>query len=319
MPASPLQIVFLDAGSFGTEVRLPDFGFAHEMTEHEHTLPDQVLERARGADIILTNKVPVRRDSIEKLERLKLIGVTATGTDCVDKEACAEHGIGVVNVTGYATTSVPEHVMGMMLTLQRNLVAYGASVAQGRWQQSKHFCYLDFPIKDLGGSTLGMVGSGSLGRATARLAEAFGMEVIYADRKGSPTARDGYVPFAEMLARADVISLHCPLTPETHHLLGEAEFKAMAARRPLILNTARGPLIDDMALIKALDAGWISGAGLDVISQEPPPADHPLLGLAGRPNVLITPHVAWASRNTMEALCTQLVDNVNRYVAENIS
>lgn len=308
------RIVYLERESVIAEVRRP--AFAHEWIEYPSTRPEQVVERLAGASIAIVNKVPLPAAAIAALPDLKLVAVAATGTNIVDLEACKARGIVVCNIRGYAEHTVPEHVLAMLLALSRNLIAWRATVQAGRWQQSEQFCLFDHPIRDLHGATLGLVGSGSLGNGVARLADAFGMRVLRAEHKGAATLRPGYTPFAEVLAQADALSLHCPLNDDTRGLIGEAELRAMKPSA-LLINTARGGLVDEAALIRALKEGWIAGAGFDVITAEPPPADHPMLDpqLLALPNFLLTPHVAWASRPAMQTLADQLIDNIEAFVA----
>ncbi len=308
------RIVYLERESVIADVRRP--AFAHEWVEYPATRAEEVAERLTGATIAIVNKAPLPAAVIAALPQLKMVAVAATGTNIVDLAACKARGIVVSNIRGYAEHTVPEHVMALMLALSRNLVAWRESVRAGRWQQSSQFCLFDHPISDLHGSTLGLVGSGSLGRGVARLAEAFGMRVMRAERKGASGVRSGYHAFAEVLAAADVLSLHCPLTPETQALIGENELRAMKPGA-LLINTARGGLVDESALIRALKSGWIAGAGFDVISAEPPPVGHPMVDpeLLALPNFLLTPHVAWASRPAMQALADQLIDNVEAFAA----
>ncbi len=310
------RIVYLERESIIANVRRP--ALAHEWVEYPATRPEEVAERLSGATIAIVNKAPLPAAVIDALPQLQMVAVAATGTNIVDLEACKARGIVVSNIRGYAEHTVPEHVMALMLALSRNLVAWRESVRAGRWQQSSQFCLFDHPIADLHGSTLGLVGSGSLGSGVARLAEAFGMRVVRAERKGADSVRAGYLAFAEVLAAADVLSLHCPLTPETQALIGEAELRAMKPGA-LLINTARGGLVDESALIRALKAGWIAGAGFDVISAEPPPMGHPMVNpeLLALPNFLLTPHVAWASRPAMQVLADQLIDNIEAFVAGN--
>ncbi|MDQ5918744.1 MAG: glycerate dehydrogenase, partial [Pseudomonadota bacterium] len=239
----------------------------------------------------------------------------ATGTNNVDLEACRARGIVVSNIRGYAVHTVPEHAIALMLALSRNLIGYRESVQAGRWQQSDQFCFFDHPIRDLHGATLAIIGSGSLGDGVARLAEAFGMTVLKAERKGANVCRPGYVPFAEALATADIVSLHCPLTADTQGLIGAAELQSMK-RSALLINTSRGGLVDEAALVQALKEGWIAGAGFDVLTKEPPKDGNPLLSpeLLALPNFLLTPHVAWASRPAMQALADQLIANIEAFV-----
>lgn len=306
------RIVYLERESIIADVRRPTC--AHEWVEHAKTPQADVVSRLAGATIAIVNKVLVDAAMIARLPALKMVAVAATGTNNVDLEACRARGIVVSNIRGYAAHTVPEHAIALMLALSRNLVAYRESVQAGRWQQSEQFCFFDHPIRDLNGATLTLVGSGSLGEGVARLAEAFGMRVLRAERKGAAGFRSGYTPFADALAAADVVSLHCPLTPETQGLIGEAELRAMK-RSALLINTARGGLVDEASLLCALQEGWIAGAGFDVLSKEPPKDGNPLLApeLLAQPNFLLTPHVAWASRPAMQALADQLIDNIDAF------
>ena len=309
-----MRIVQLEGDFVIPGMRRP--AFAHDWVEYGKTRPEEVVERLAGADVALINKVVLDAATIDRLPDLKMIAVAATGTNCVDLEACKARGIVVSNIRGYAVHTVPEHVMSLLLALSRNLVAWRETLVAGGWQQSGQWCLFDHPIRDLHGATLGLIGSGTLGHGVARLAEAFGMRVLLAERKGAATVRTGYTAFEEVLAQADAISLHCPLTPETQGLIGEAELRAM---RPsaLLINTARGGIVDEAALARALREGWIGGAGFDVLTAEPPAADHPLVdpALLALPNFLLTPHVAWSSRPAMQALADQLIDNVEAFAA----
>ncbi len=308
------RIVCLERESIVAEVRRP--AFAHDWVEYAKTAPEQVRERLQGASIAIINKVPLPAAAVDVLPDLKMVAVAATGTNIIDLDACRRRGIVVSNIRGYAEHTVPEHALALLLALSRNLIAWRATVQAGRWQQSEQFCLFDHPIRDLHGATLGVIGSGSLGNGVARLAEAFGMRVLRAEHKGAPALRPGYTEFAEVLRKADAISLHCPLTPQTQGLIGEAELRIMKPRA-LLINTARGGLVDEAALIRALREGWIAGAGFDVITAEPPPAGHPMVApeLLALPNFLLTPHVAWASRPAMQALVDQLIDNIEAFVA----
>ena len=309
-----LRLVQLEGESLIADVRRP--AFDHAWVEHARTAPSQVIERLAGATIAITNKVPIDAASIAALPELKMIAISATWTNNVDLDACRERGIVVSNIRGYAGHTVPEHVMALLLALSRNLVAWRESLQAGGWQRSEQFCLFDHPIRDLHGATLGLIGAGTLGNGVARLAEAFGMRVLRAERKGAVVIRPGYTAFGEVLAEADAISLHCPLTADTLNLIGESELQMMKPSA-LLINTARGGIVDEAALIRALKAGWIGGAGFDVITAEPPPAGHPMLdpALLALPNFLLTPHVAWSSRPAMQTLADQLIDNIEAFVA----
>jgi glycerate dehydrogenase len=309
-----LRIVQLEGESLIADVRRP--AFAHEWVKHAKTAPTQVVERLAGATIAITNKVAINAAAVDALPELKMVAVSATGTNNVDIEACRAHGIVVSNIRGYAEHTVPEHAMALLLALSRNLVAWRETLLDGGWQRAEQFCLFDHPIRDLHGATLGLIGSGTLGNGVARLAEAFGMRVLRAEHKGMTVVRPGYTAFADVLAEADAISLHCPLTPETKNLIGEAELRAMKPSA-LLINTARGGIVDELALIRALKEGWIAGAGFDAISTEPPPDYHPMVdpALLALPNFLLTPHVAWSSRPAMQTLADQLIDNIEAFVA----
>jgi len=307
------RIVFIEADTVAPTTRLRRPAFPHSWTGYDKTRPEEIADRLRDATIAIVNKLPIGADVLEQCPDLRLIAVAATGTDNIDLGACAARGIVVSNVRGYAVRTVPEHVFALILALRRALVDYRERVRAGDWENAGQFCFFATPIEDLAGTRLGIVGRGTIGRAVARLGEAFGMEVLFAGRKGRSEVAPPYVPFDRVLAESDVISLHCPLIPETRDLIGRAEFERMA-RRPIMINTARGGLVDEAALADALDHGLIAGAGFDVTLPEPPPPGSPLLRIAGRPNVIVTPHVAWASRDAMQTLADQLIDNIERFV-----
>ena len=307
-----MKIVFLDRATLSPETTLRQPSFAHELVSHDQTAAHEVAPRIADADIVITNKVKLGAQALQQATRLKLVAVAATGTDCVDLQACAARGITVSNIRNYAKHTVPEHTFALMFALRRSICAYRDSVKAGRWQESGQFCYFDYPVRDLAGSTLGIIGDGALGAAVATIARALGMQVLMAAHKGRAGMGKLYTPFEEVLARADILTLHCPLNDRTRGMLGAAEFAQMA-RRPLIINTARGGLVDEAALADALRSGQIAGAGFDVVSAEPPPADHPFMALLELPNFILTPHVAWASQEAIQGLADQLVDNIEAF------
>lgn len=309
-----IRIVFLDRDTLSPETVVRPPSFVHEMIIHARTRPDQVAERIRDADIVITNKAPVRADALAQATRLKLIAVAATGTDIIDLAEARARDIAVCNIRNYARHTVPEHSFALMLALRRSIVPYRQSVIEGRWQQAAQFCYFDYPIADLGGATLGIIGHGTLGQSVGKIAEAFGMTVLAAGRRGATDLKPDQTAFDEVLKRSDVITLHCPLTPETRGLISAREF-ALMERKPLLINTGRGGLVDELALEEALDAGQISGAGFDVTDGEPPAADSPMMRIASRENVILTPHVAWASREAIQALADQLIENIELFSA----
>jgi len=299
-------IVFLERNTIQANFRRP--GFDHEWIEYGESLPSQIIERLRGATIAISNKLALREAELSQLPNLRLIAIAATGFDNIDLDYCRQRGIAVCNVRGYAANSVSEHVLMLILALRRNLISYREDVQRGRWQHSKQFCLFTHPLKDLRGSTLGIVGYGSIGRAVAQLAESIGMRVLISEHKNAGTARAGRTSFDETLRRSDVLTLHCPLTVKTQNMLGRSEFEMMK-RDSLLINTARGGLVEEAALIEALRNGSIAGAGFDVLSEEPPRKGDALLAL-DLPNFIVTPHIAWASNEAMQALADQLVDNI---------
>ncbi|PRY24184.1 glycerate dehydrogenase [Aliiruegeria haliotis] len=308
------KIVFLDAATLAEDIILRPPDFQHRWVSHAKTAPTEVVERLAGAEVAIVNKVRLERPALEQLPDLRLVAVAATGTDCIDTSACMDLGITVVNIRGYAGVTVPEHVFALMLALRRNLLGYDRDIAEGRWQETGQFCFHDHPIRDLSGANLGIIGEGALGQGVAERAKAFGMKVLFAAHKGVDGLGPLYTPFDEVLERSDVITLHCPLIPATQGLLGMAEFEQMK-RRPLIINTARGPLIVEEDLEVALDRGLVSGAGLDVTLPEPPAPDGAFMRLARRPDTIATPHVAWASHEAQQALADQLVGLIEAFVA----
>lgn len=310
----PLRIVHLDSETLGPQTKLQAFSFPHELVCYEKSTEAEAIERCKAAHIIISNKALVSPAVIAAAPNLRLVAVAATGYNNVDVDACKARNIVVCNVRNYAENTVPEHTLALIFALRRSLLPYHHSIARGRWQEAQQFCYFDYPIRDLAGSTLGIVGSGALGQAVGTLATALGMQVLFAARKGSSDIADGKVAFEELLQRSDIISLHCPLTPETTHLLAEKEF-AMMQQRPLIINTSRGGLICEQSLAKALRNGQISGAGVDVTTPEPPKDDNILLTLMDMPNFIFTPHVAWASQEAVQALADQLVGNIEAFIA----
>jgi glycerate dehydrogenase len=303
-------IVFLDSATLIADLRIPDFD--HVWVEHPESAPEEVAEKLWRASIAITNKAPITRAVLEACPKLRLVAVAATGVNNVDLEACRERGVAVCNIRGYAEHTVPEHVFMMLLALRRNLLAWRQTLRDGRWQQASRFCLFDHEMHDLHGSTLGLIGHGNVGAGVEKLARAFGMEVLIAEHKGAETVRPGRAPFDEVLARADQISLHTPLTEVTRGLIGEREFGLMK-KNAVLINTARGGVVDEAALVSALKTRRIAGAGFDVLSVEPPTEGNPLLEL-DLPNFLLTPHVAWSSREAMQVLADQLLDNIEAFV-----
>ena len=306
----PHRIVFLDRSTLKANVRRP--AFEHSWQEYPVTSVAELPERLRGASIAITNKVPLREPTLRQLPELRLIAVAATGYDVIDVGYCRTHGVAVSNIRNYAVHTVPEHAFALITALRRNLLAYRRDVENGRWQQVDQFCFFDHPIRDLYGATLGIVGEGVLGQGTARIGRAFGMRVLFADH-APPKAPDVvFTPLERLLTDSDVISLHLPLSGESRNLIGAAELRRMK-RTAILINTARGGLVDEAALAQALKGGVIAGAGFDVLSSEPPKEGNPLLELR-MPNFILTPHVAWASDGAMQFLADQLIDNIEAFV-----
>lgn len=308
-----LHIVVLDRD---TLVNRPfDFDFPHTLSSYGTTEAHETLERIRGADIVITNKVVISAQAFAENPQLKLVAVTATGVNNVDVEAAKQNDTAVCNIRAYGNESVAEHAFMMMITLMRNLPAYQRDVAAGLWENSPFFCHLGAPMRDLNGKTLAIFGRGNIGKTLATYAQAFKMNVVFAEHKNAQSVRDGYVSFDEAIRSADVVSLNCPLTPQTANMIGEAELQQMKPGA-ILINCGRGGLVDEAALVAALKYGQIGGAGFDVLTQEPPRDGNPLLK-ARLPNLIVTPHIAWASQEAANRLFDILLDNINRFVAGN--
>lgn len=307
--SSPLRIVFLDRASIHAEFRTP--AFSCEWRDYASTAPPEILNRAHDADVLVINKVALDAATLAQLPKLKLIAICATGANNIALAACRERDIAVANVRDYAVHTVPEHVFMMLLALRRNLFAYRDALAQGAWQRAAQFCLFDPPLHDLHASTLGIIGYGSIGRAVARRAVAWGLSVLIAERKDALSVRAGYTAFDEVIATADAITLHVPLTDATRGLIGAREFARMQSHA-LLINCARGGVVDETALLAALTEGRIAGAGVDVISEEPPRQGSPLLD-ARLPNLILTPHNAWASREAMQVMANEVIANIEAF------
>jgi glycerate dehydrogenase len=306
-----MRIVLLERDAVGASFRRPAIG--HEWIEYPASTSSEVAGKLAGATVAIVNKVKLGAADIAALPQLRMVAIAATGSDNVDLAACAARGIVVSNVRGYAVNTVPEHAMMLILALRRRLFDYVADVRAGRWERSDNFCFFDHPIGDLHGATLGIVGRGGLGQGLARLATAFGMRVLFAEHRGATAVREGYTAFDAVLREADVLSLHCPLTDATRGLIGAAELAAMKPTA-ILVNTSRGGLVDETALASALRERRVGAAGFDVLSQEPPRDGNPLLA-PDIPNLILTPHVAWASREAMQALADQVIDNIEAFAA----
>jgi glycerate dehydrogenase len=292
------HVVFLDRGSVKAKIR--SLNFKHTYEEYSKTSFDQIVPRLQQATIAIINKVELSEKMLAQLPQLKMIAVAATGYDCADIVACRSHGVAVTNIRNYATHTVPEHVFMMILALRRNLMAYRRDVENGMWQKADQFCLFTHDIGDLYGATMGIIGKGAIGQGTATIARGFGMRVIFSDYESLNKDSVGSVPFENVLAESDILSLHCPMTPKTRDMIGIKELRKMK-RNALLINTARGGLVNEKALLQALNEGVIAGAGFDVLTTEPPESNHPLLNV-NRSNFILTPHVAWTSDGAMQLL-----------------
>ncbi len=304
--------VFLDCKTMaGADL---DYGPLEAVLEtwdyHELTSPEQVAARIAGAEVVVVNKVMLDSELLTAATDLQLVCIAATGTNNVDLRAARAVGITVSNVRGYGAASVSQHVFSLILALSNRLLEYHGAVQAGRWQQSRQFCFLDYPIRELAGSKLGIIGYGALGQAVAHLGEAFGMEVLLAQRPGGPAVA-GRLPLAELLAEVDVLSIHCPLTSATQGLIGTPELQLMKLEA-ILINAARGGIVDEAALAEALRAGIIAGAGVDVLSSEPPSEGNPLLE-ANIPNLIVTPHIAWGSQGARQRIIEGMAENIRAF------
>ncbi|MDO5638891.1 MAG: D-2-hydroxyacid dehydrogenase [Neisseria sp.] len=290
-----------------------DFAFEYKLREYSSAESADTAACIAGADIVVCNKMPLTAAHIAANPQLKLIAVAATGVNNIDLDAARAAGVAVCNIRAYGNESVAEHAFMLMIALMRNLPAYQRDVAAGLWAQSPYFCHFGAPMRDLNGKTLAIFGRGGIGNTLAGYARAFNMEVVFGEHKHAETVRDGYVAFGEALRRADVVSLHCPLTDATANMIGEAELQHMKPGAVLI-NCGRGGLVDETALVAALKYGQLGGAGFDVLSEEPPRHGNPLLK-ARLPNLIITPHMAWASEEAQNRLFDILQANIEAFVA----
>lgn len=307
-----MKAVFLDWGTMGPGLDVDGLrALLPELVIYDVTEDAQVGERIRDAAFVLANKIRLTDELLEDCPDLRFIGLTATGTDNVDLEAAKRHGIAVCNIRAYCTQSVAEHVFGVLLCLTHSLESYVGDVRNGAWQTSDDFCLLSHPVRELSGMTLGIVGYGELGKGVAKIAGAFGMRVIIAARPGTEPEGER-VAFDTLLRDADVISLHCPLTDATRGLFGSDEFARMK-NDAILINTARGGLVDSAALVAALEEGEIGAAAIDVLPKEPPRDGDPLLDYAGS-NLLVTPHIAWATNEARQAAIDELSANIASFL-----
>jgi glycerate dehydrogenase len=312
MPEKP-SAVFLDTATVGPGVDMSALEALLDIEYYESTDKQDVAQRIADREIVIVNKTRIDRAAIEAAKRVKLIVLTATGTDNVDSRAAQEASIGVANTRDYCNTSVVQHVFGLILSLTQHTHRYDALVSTGAWQRSNTFALFDYPIRELAGCNLGVVGYGSLGQSVAELGRCLGMNLLISARPGATDIPQGRLPFDQVLRQSDVLTLHCPLTEHTQHLLGAEAFTAMK-RDAILINTARGGLVDGAALVKALETGEIAGAGIDVLATEPPNADDPILSTS-LPNLIVTPHIAWAAREARQRAVDQVAANIADFYA----
>lgn len=309
-----LKGAFLDFATLGPDIDPRAIDALVDVDYHDFTAPEETVERLDACRVALCNKAGINRDAIAALPELELIVLAATGTDNIDSDAAREHGVAVANVRGYCSAALAQHVFGLILALTQNIGSYAELVRDGAWQRGRSFALFDYPIRELSGRRLGIVGHGALGQAVARLGRCFGMDVLLSARLDAAPGDVGpeRVAFGELLEVADVVSLHCPLNETTRHMIGAPELERMKSDAVLI-NTARGALVDSAALAEALRHGVIGGAGIDVLPVEPPPADEPLVA-PGIPNLIVTPHVAWAARESRQRALDQVAENIEAYL-----
>ena len=309
-----MHIVVLDGHTLNPgDLSWDELSALGQLEVHPRTKPAEVLGRAMAADVLLTNKVALDRETILTLPKVRYIGVLATGYNVVDAAAARERGIPVTNVPGYSTRSVAQLVFALILELSHHVGQHAQTVREGRWSRSEDFCYWDRPLLELDGLTLGIIGFGQIGREVANIARALGMRVLVHSRtRPAELPREGgWVPLNELLARADIVSLHCPLTPDTRHLIN-SERLALMKPTAFLINTSRGPLVEEAVLADALNSGRLAGAGLDVLSAEPPAPGNPLLTAK---NCLITPHIGWASKAARRRLMGITAANLRAFLA----
>lgn len=284
-----------------------------DVTLFDRTPADKIVERAADADIVLTNKVPFSADTLRQLPRLRFICVLATGYNIIDTEAAARQGVAVANIPAYSTMSVAQMAFAHILNITNHVASYAREVADGKWTNCPDFCFWDSALTELAGKTMGIVGLGNTGMATARIAIAMGMKVVAMTSKSADTLPEGITPapLDDVLASADVVSLHCPLTPSTRHLINAASIAKMKPSA-ILINTGRGPLVDEQAVADALNGGRLAAFGADVLSQEPPRGDNPLLSAR---NCFLTPHIAWATLEARTRLMSTATENVRQFIA----
>ena len=314
MPSTIVKAVYLDGASLQLDKQIfaPLINLFSEWQSYPQTKPSEIIERIQGAHVVICNKSPLSREVIEASPALKLILGTATGTNNIDLVAAKEHNITVCNCRGYGTEAVSQHALMLMLALAARLIDYNKAVAAGEWQNANNFCLMNYPIMELAGKTLGIIGYGELGQAVAKLAEAFGMKILIGQTPNRPQ-RDNAIALTELLPQVDILTLHCPLTEDTKNLLTEKELRSMK-KDALLINTARGGIINEQDLANVLKSGHLGGAATDVLTVEPPKDGNPLLDPA-IPRLIITPHCAWATKEAQQRIVEQVTENAKAFLA----
>lgn len=306
----------LDKDSLPSRIKIPRPSRPHEWIEYGNTDENEITQRVQYAEIVITNKVPITSDVLANSPNLKHIAVTATGFNIIDTQACKVNGVSVSNVPSYAATTVSEHVIASSLLLQRQVKHYAELVRQGAWQKTSTFCVFGKPFHNLSGATIGLVGMGEIGKATAKKANALGMKVVFCARKKINTDQIPYatqVEFSDLLKDSDIVSIHCDLNPTSQGLIGAEQIKLMK-HHAILINTARGGIVDEFAVVRAIRNQRLGGLAFDVFETEPPKSNAPLLSIASLPNVLITPHIAWASEEAMQHLGDTTSNNISSFL-----
>jgi glycerate dehydrogenase len=306
-----MNIVWLEADSL--IVPLPRPSFPHQWTEFPYTTATDTASRIANADIVILNKVKLGEEELAHAPKLKLVAITATGMDNVDVKACQARGVTVKNVVNYGPQSVAEHAFACLLQLVRRVPEWQAKVHDGSWSESRFFCMHTYPMRSLNEMTLGILGSGAIGQTLAGYGRGFGMKVLQIERRGAATVRDGYVGFEEGFATCDAISLHCPLNDDTRGLISD-EVLGMMKPGSILINTARGALVQFDALKRALESGQLHGAALDVLEKEPPPKDHPMIQWQ-HPRCIVTPHIAWGTHQSQSNMARLVLKNLENFVS----
>ncbi|MGB3726128.1 MAG: D-2-hydroxyacid dehydrogenase [Glaciecola sp.] len=311
------NIVFLDSATISESINYALPSIPHTWRSYQHTGVGDIIEKAYDASIIVNNKVKLDADMLQQLPNLQHVAITATGTNCIDVDAAKQQNITVSNVPNYSTSSVAEHVMAVLLGLRRNLFMYHQDIRNGCWQDSQQFCFHNQPIKELVGSTLGLIGTGAIAQQVASFVKAFGMQVQFHSVSGRENFDKGnLVSLDVLLSSSDIISVHCPLTTHTEHLLGEREMHKMKASA-ILINTSRGQIVDLEALLNALETHTIAGAAIDVAPNEPPLLHDPIMKLNDLSTCIVTPHSAWASTQAQQRLMSEVIANIEAFAQNN--